>query len=191
MKVKTIGWYGVILVLFFSCQQNLKNSADLYSYVQDPAHGVMESRETHGIKVAMTYIPSKLMALDSHDSVRGRYLYFRLTYQIHNKDMLSSVDQNSYSVLFNRLSFKLAEYLSVSSGGKQEEIADFQFSPMFGATSSTEIVVAVDMAKFESEDEITLNLKDIGLSIPEYNFKFKKSSLDRLEELTKDLDPQR
>ncbi|MDF2859370.1 MAG: hypothetical protein K0Q87_5221 [Neobacillus sp.] len=190
MKVKTIGWSVLLGFLLFGCQQKLKNSADLYSYAQDPSHGVLDTKESNGIKVAMAYIPSRLMVSDSEDSIKGRYLYFRLTYQIHGKDMLSSVDQNSYSVLFNRLSFKLGEFLSVSSAGKDVEIADFQFSPMFGTTNNTEVVVALDSDKLKDIKEFTFKLKDIGLGLPEYDFKFERKSLDRLEDLTQELKTQ-
>ncbi len=190
MKVKTIGWCVLLLFLLVGCQKKLKNSADLYSYVQNPSHGVLDTKERNGVKVAMAYIPSKLMVRDQEDSTKEQYLYFRLTYQIHDKDMLSSVVQNSYSALFNRLSFKLGEYLSVSSAGKEEEIADFQFSPMFGTTNNTEVVVVLDLDKLKDKKEFTFKLKDIGLGLPEYDFKFERKSIDRLEDLTQELKTQ-
>ncbi|WP_324760202.1 hypothetical protein [Sphingobacterium thalpophilum] len=187
-----IGRCGVLLLSLslLGCQGNLKNRAEVYSYIQNKDNGVLDVKENNGVTVTMSYIPKKLIFNSAEKAQAAEYLYFRLLYQIDGKDMLSSVPQNSYSVLLNRLSFKLGDYLSLSRGGKREEIADYQFSPTFGTTNASEVIVSIEAGKLTEESEIVFKLNDIGLGIPDYEFKFDKRSLDRLEDLTQELETQ-
>lgn len=173
-----------ILSILSGCQKKIAHRGELYSYIQDKDNGVLESRENNGVKVSMSYIPNILMQDNADSALLRKYLYFRLMYQINDKDMLSAVDQSSYSVLVNRLSFKLGDYLGVGVDGKDEEIADYQFSPMYGTTNSTEVVIALDRDKLKDEKELIIKLKDIGVGIPDYDFTFDREALDRLDGLT-------
>lgn len=177
-----------ILSILSGCQKKIMNRGELYTYIQNKNHGVFDSKENNGVKVSMSYIPGILMRDNADSTLLGKYLYFRLTYQINDKDMLSAVDQSSYSVLVNRLSFKLGDYIIVRCDGKDEEIADFQFSPMYGATNNTEVVIALDRDKLKDEKELTIKLRDIGLGLPEYDFTFKREALERLDDLTVELE---
>ncbi|GEM_PF-1050655 len=190
MKLKNIGAYLLLSCLVLSCKDKIRNRAELYSYIQDTDRGLLVKKENNGITVAMSYIASKLISDRQEGSGKMKYLYFRLVYQIQEKDMLSKVGEGSYSVLFSRLSFKLADYLMVSSGGKKEQIADYQFSPMFGATNNTELIVAIDPEKLADKNEFAFQLKDIGLGLPVYEFKFEHAAINRLENLTNNLEIQ-
>lgn len=181
----SFGLLSLILFLFASCQSQLKTEEEVYSYIQDESHGALAIHEFNGIKISMSYIPKKLIS--KSNLLSGDLKYFRLIYQNRGKDMLSSIDQNMYSVLLNRLSFRLGEYLSVYYGGKQKELSDYQFSPLYGVTNSTEVLVAIDLEKISGKNIFTFNLKDIGLGLSEYDFNFKISDLEKLDKLTEKL----
>lgn len=177
-----------MILLFLSCQSKLKNREQVYTYIQDQDNGVLHSRENNGINITISYIPSSLM-LGNRDSIQiGNYRYFRLMYQVHDKDMLSSIDQNSYSLLLSRLSFRLEEYLTIRCNGKDEMFSDYQFSPMYGMTNSTEVILAIEKEKLNNEKDLIIKLKDIGLGLPEYSFHFSRNDLDRLDDLSSQLE---
>lgn len=177
-----------MILLFLSCQSKLKTREQVYTYIQDQDNGVLHSRENNGINITISYIPSSLM-LGNRDSIQiGNYRYFRLMYQVHDKDMLSSIDQNSYSLLLSRLSFRLEEYLTIRYNGKDEMFSDYQFSPMYGMTNSTEVILAIEKEKLNNEKDLIIKLKDIGLGLPEYSFHFSRNDLDRLDDLSSQLE---
>jgi len=188
MRNNIILYSFLMILLFLSCQSKLKTREQVYTYIQDQDNGVLHSRENNGINITISYIPSSLM-LGNRDSIQiGNYRYFRLMYQVHDKDMLSSIDQNSYSLLLSRLSFRLEEYLTIRYNGKDEMFSDYQFSPMYGMTNSTEVILAIEKEKLNNEKDLIIKLKDIGLGLPEYSFHFSRNDLDRLDDLSSQLE---
>ncbi|KKO89149.1 hypothetical protein AAW12_23755 [Sphingobacterium sp. Ag1] len=177
-----------ILSVLLGCQMKITNREELYKYMQDKKHGVSDSREIKGAKVSISYVPTVMMGNKADSAAARKLLYFKLTYQINDRDMLSAIDPSSYSVLVSRLSFKLGDYISVRFNGKQEEIADFQFSPTYGMTNRTEVIFAIDREKLNAERVFTIHVQDIGIGLPDYDFAFEQQALDRLDELSAGLD---
>ncbi|UIR54611.1 hypothetical protein LZQ00_10025 [Sphingobacterium sp. SRCM116780] len=152
-------------------------------------NGVSMVKNDSPFTLRLNYIPRVLLdGLDSQKSSDLQdYLYFRLSYQNKGRDMLSTLDQSAYSVILNRLSFKMNDYVKFLIEGKEKEADDFQFTPLFGATSSTDVIVAISRSKIGKSESIQLELSDIGLGVPTYHFDFKLSDLEQLEKLTSKL----
>lgn len=184
MVVRTIYAMTCFFSLMLGCQQKINTRAELYRYIQDSDNGVFYSNENNGTRVSLSYIPSILMKGGVDSTLQSKYLYFKLAYQINDKDMLSMVDQSLYSILVSRLSFRFGEYIRVWYDDNAEEIVDCQFSPTYGTTNNTEVIIALDRGKLGDRKVLKIRLKDIGLGLPDYDFRFEKRALDNLDGLT-------
>ncbi|WON94263.1 MULTISPECIES: hypothetical protein [unclassified Sphingobacterium] len=187
MKVLVICVFSLILFSLISCQPKIRNEQELYSYIQNGKNGVLYSYSNENSKVSITYLPKRIISFNKDKNTDLNHRFFRLIYQKMGKDVLSTADQDSYYVLLNRLSFKMEDYLSVKSDGKEEKISSYQYFPTYGMTNNTEVVISIDERKISHGKEFIIKVKDIGLNCPDYEFTFTKNALDRLENLTTQL----
>lgn len=166
--------YCLLQVLLLGCESRITTEKDLYLYTEDSRNGVKIFKEEGDLRTSIRYF------IDADSSL----LHFCLAYQYKGKDMLASLNESSYAVIMNRLSFKLDHYLTYSCGGKEENITGYQFVPTYGMMTSTETVFVIPRKKVKDATEIQFRLKDIGLGLPKQEFVFQFQNLLKLDRIT-------
>ncbi|WP_447768551.1 hypothetical protein [Sphingobacterium faecium] len=177
------------LIALVGCNAKITDQSSLYSYMNEKKNAIKVEKKSGDFIIMTTYIPQVLLNPSNlqTDKKNQKFLFFRLSFQCKGKDLLLSMDQSQYALFLNKISFKLGNYLNIVVDGKEEEIDDFQFTPMFGTTQSTDILFAIDIRKLNNNHDFKLKLEDIGIGVPTFYFPFNIDDIEKLEELTKNL----
>lgn len=187
----------LILLLFaFSCTQNFTRE-EMFEYIKNPKHGLLQEKTINNITISLTYRPSDLLAwqeIQAEDTltkdrikeIRNRYnqqYYFLLSISAGGKEILSSAaDRQWFSGMVNQLAFGMNEKVNLVSGKDTLRLLDYNYPRMYGMSPSTDILFAFEKKKTSGE-EIIFMLKDIGLMTGDTKFKFKTKKLNSTPKL--------
>jgi hypothetical protein len=95
------------------------------------------------------------------------------------KEALHQTTLDEYGDLLNTLSFRMHEYVSMTTA-KQDTIpvGDFMLNRTFGMSSSTDVLFVFDRAKAKDVDWVQFNLNEFGLGVGNQRFRFDVDDLE-------------
>jgi hypothetical protein len=174
---------AVLLITLCGCASEELTPEELRKYVLHEENGLIKSIEINDVKASVIYQPTDLLIYNSYNStslgisdslrmILSSHHYFILNFSRDNSEVLRFLDRESYSALFQTLSFKLGEYVYLNdSDNRMSEIADYMLNATYGTSASTDLLV-VFKKKTPEPEWIEFGLKELGLGIGNQKFRF-------------------
>lgn len=175
------------------------NSEELTKYIEKPKHGLISEKDINGIKCAVVYKPSSLIARQlfppqNPDEVKlaektkelSDYLYFTLKLSSGDQEVLNRVaaDRARFSQMVSELSFGLDKkvYLLTGSGDTLYPV-DYAYPRMYGMSKSTDIMFVFHKPKNFTSEEVDITVQDLGLGTGDMHFRFKTRDIEKVPTL--------
>lgn len=180
------------MLTLVSCGKQLLSSEELSAYVSDEEHGYTQKFESGGTVVSVTYRPTDLLVhqetgdeptsagrIDSLRQKYGQYYYFVLSLSHNNKEALHQVGQEQYSDMVNILSFRMNEFVTMTTAASDTiPVGDFMLNRTFGMSTSTDLLFVFNREKVKGKEWVQFNLNEFGLGVGNQRFRFKTKDLD-------------
>jgi hypothetical protein len=176
-----------LIFLFNSCKKTFDTKESYLEYLKDEDKGYSETKLVNGIKINLSYKPTKFMALqenpkeleemkDSLNAKYGNFIYFILSYSRDNKEILSTISESreKYNLVQNALTFGMAENVSLTTENRDTiPLVGYNFPRTYGMSQSTNLLFVFERNKLiDKGGDLFFNLKDIGLDTGDLKFKF-------------------
>lgn len=206
MCTKTAGFLGFFLrfatpILLLSCDTptHLSEQA-LLEYVANEANGLQKSVSANNFTLTLQYKPTDFLVAQElkanavrneqdimkHRSHYSQYAYFVLQLSAANKEALRALPGGypAYSNMLQTLSFRMNDYAKLLTS-KQDTIllADFSYTPLFGLTKNTTVLLVFDKEKLAKCRWIELQLAEFGLGVGKKKFRFRMKDLQQTPRL--------
>ncbi|MCR5886651.1 hypothetical protein LRS06_02445 [Hymenobacter sp. J193] len=171
------------------------------AYLQDPAHGLVQSAEASGMHVQATYRPVELVlhqelgenaaASARLDSLRQAYAgktYCTLTFSANGQDLESHTANHggdmAQTVAYLNTGIGAVTYL-VPTAQPHDSVPALlaNYSRGFGTTGHSTVLLVFDTARLPLQDGFTLALHDTYLGVGSARFPFKGEDLADLPQL--------
>ncbi|MFN5168115.1 MAG: hypothetical protein ACK5DD_00710 [Cyclobacteriaceae bacterium] len=185
-------WPVIICWTVVSCTPGELPHEELVQYLADPEHGLTKEEVMGEVKVTVRYRPSDLLVWQEAggrltqtvvDSLRKKYAnkyYFTIGFSVKDREALHMTgDYGRYSDLLQTLSFRLGEYVRLTSpAGDTTELLDYAMDRTFGFASSTNLLMVFDASKISPEaDFIQIHMNEFGLQTGNQVFRFATDDL--------------
>jgi hypothetical protein len=164
---------------------------DLIKYVQNEKNGLKQKQKAGEVDIIITYRPTDLLVIQELGEQRTtsaieiarkkfqQYYYFMLSLSKNGKEALHQNESyNQYSDLVQKLSFRLPEYVTMTTLNDTIPVADFYLNRTFGLASSTDLLIVFEKAKAKNSETIQININEFGMNTGNCRFKFRKSDID-------------
>ena len=185
-------YVAFMLLAFVSCKPEYLSPEALAAFVADEENGCTKSALVEETTITVTYRPTDLMAyqeagddpaeLARVDSLRkkyDRYYYFSLSLSRDKKEALHQTGREQYSDLVQTLSFRMAEYVTLTTAASDTiPVGDFMLNRTFGMSSSTVVLFVFSKEKAKGKEWIQFNLNEFGLGVGNQRFRFRTEDLD-------------
>ncbi len=194
--------YTVRLLYFFSllsalliiqaCNSGPLTEDELNNFVLNEGNGLTKSLISEGYKVEVNYKPTDLLVaqeLRGDNQVNqqhlfnlrekySKYHYFLLNLSNGGEEVLQGLRGNEYSDLVNILSFRMNEFVNITTIQDTIQIADFIYQRTFGMAGATSLLFVFPRQEKNGDDWIQFNLKEFGLGLGNQNFRFSTSAIN-------------
>lgn len=185
----------LLLTILTSCTpETVETEEELLTYVRDEDHGLYQKQERNGLEVSLMYRPTDLVInqeLQSKKTITqpeiqklkeqyGPYAYFVLSYSDRGKEALytRSQGQGDFSEKLRRLSFRMGEYVHMTTSQKDTlYLKDSYYPRMHGMGTSSRVLLVFDRAKIEQSEWASLHVKDVGFGTGRMHFKINTKEI--------------
>ena len=184
----------LIILIQSSCTPGYVSEAELRAYVLEKGE-LTKTREYKGFKTQVTYRPTDLLiaqelggeAARTQEELNrlghkyGGYYYFILSLSRGEQEALygSMGGYGQFSELVQTLSFRMAEYLTITTtGGDTIEVADYIFPRTYGMGGATNLMFVFNKKDAQDDEWVQLNLKEFGLGLGHQTFRFRRRDLE-------------
>lgn len=187
----------ILLVVVAACGRPKDITRDeLIEYLNRSAYS--QSVEQAGVRVTAFYKPTDLLVVReiegapitpaSIDQLRSKYdpyFYFKLSFTRNGEEVLSAsgMHATNYSELLNTLSFRMKEYLTITTEGDTADIADYTLERTFGLANSTDLLIAVEKESIADDGWIQINIAEFGLGLGRQALRFDVTALNSVPKL--------
>lgn len=163
---------------------------ELTDYVNDESHGLKKSVLRNGINLTVSLKPSDIltaqeiktssMPIDSLKPKYDHHLYFVLSLSSDNHESLSPASLSNYNEVLNTLSFRMADYVSLSISEKKFAPLDFMMDRTYGRANATEILFVFEKPDQVDKEKCTITIKEFGLNVGRQSFEFSGADIENL-----------
>ncbi len=184
-----------VVVLCFGCHVSEFDSAEgLDSFILSPGSNLTLETETNGYSIRVTYRPTDLLvnqelSSGGFDSAKlallrrkyNQYYYFILSLSKDSHEALQQVQglPTEYSDLLATLSFRMANYVCLTTGSNDTIAADdYLLNRTFGLSQSTDLLFAFNRKKAIGKEWVQVNIQEFGLNVGSKTFRFSRKMLD-------------
>lgn len=173
------------------CAHDELSREELYDFIAEPSNGLTKSADTNGYTITCAYQPVDLVFSNElamgnrfdqkRDSLRKLYrkiYYFRLAISRDGK----SIEQSFASIpgqlanLTLHLSSTIGKDLQMQTGENTTTVADFVYSPFYGSSSATQILLAFETSQ-DVSGEVKIIYDDDFVGIGKTEFLFNASDM--------------
>jgi hypothetical protein len=177
-----------IFLVHSSCSEKKEVTLDeLKGYAVNPANGLIQILDNGNYSFELVYRPKELLIAqeagtndvsrwDSIASELSRYDYFVLRISRNHREAEAELaaDPASYMRLINYLNGGIAGDISMSVDGETLNVSDALFTPGYGSSNSSSILLVFDshLTARESDSKIVFNDTQFDPGRHEFNFRF-------------------
>lgn len=173
------------------CAPDELSREELYDFIAEPSNGLTKSADANGYTITCAYQPVDLVFSNElamgnrfdqkRDSLRKLYrkiYYFRLAISRDGK----SIEQSFASIpgqlanLTLHLSSTIGKDLQMQTGENTTTVADFVYSPFYGSSSATQILLAFETSQ-DVSGEVKIIYDDDFVGIGKTEFLFNASDI--------------
>jgi hypothetical protein len=186
-------YVALLCLVVTACGYRELSQEELVRYIQDESYGLRKSAVVNGTAIDITYRPTDLWvhqetggesvsvaAIDSLRKKYDQYYYFILSLSRSDKEALNPGEGlGQYSDLVQTMSFRMAEYVTLTTPTDSIPVGDFMLNRTYGLSSSTDILFVFSREKAADADWVQFNLNEFGLGTGNQRFRFKTKDLER------------
>jgi len=198
IKLTIYGITFIVLLSSLSCTPEYLNKQALNGYLQEESNGLSLLKDYGNLKLKVTYHPTDLLIEqelgNNYDeekikSLREKYepyAYFMVNMESNGRDALygSSAGQSDFSDKLQTLSFRMGEYVNVTTSAQDTiPVADYAFPRTFGLAKSTNLLFVFNREEMKGKEWISFNLNEFGLKSGDQRFRFKVADLENIPKL--------
>jgi hypothetical protein len=194
VKLIIVCGLGVILS---GCKPAVVSPNDLISYLQDGENGVSKIANVNNLKVQVSFKPTDVLVSQEVEGEGGVDLkrlseaqkkydnnyYFVLSLSAYDREALHEEASIGYGELVNILSYRMANFVSLTTDRDTILVADVILDRTYGMSSSTDLLFVFDKEKSTEAKWIQFNLNEFGLGIGNQQFRFKTVDLKKVPRL--------
>jgi hypothetical protein len=185
-----------MLTALYSCGRPEYLPADeLQRYVLNKDNGLIKTVTSGSFEMQVTYRPTDLMVLqqvgtgqgrDASEKVRqarkkfGSYYYFVVRFSESGRDVVDPGARglNGFSDLMQTISFRMAEYVRLSTPGDTVAVADYAYDRTYGMGQGTEVLFVFDRSKVVGQEWVELSVDEFGLGTGRQTVRFDVQDLE-------------
>ena len=180
------------MLLVFSCKKEM-TADELMAYVKDPSNGLVKEQQINNIDFKLSYWPSSLVAWQDYKNGRekgdslwqarlkqyGEHHYLKLEISTGGHEVLSSIlpDRERYSQMVNKLMFGMGGYAYLMECPSDTLMYVDSYTPRFYGVSPATQVTLIYENRGEAENNLRLELNDLGLVTGALRFEFEERDL--------------
>lgn len=191
--------FFALAALNWACQgSSYLSVSGLREYLLDQSNGVYKSETIGAYKVEVIYRPGDLLAAQElalnnavsdslWDRLKEKYarnLYFDLRFSLNDGELLHGLTGEEYANMVNILSFRMKEYVFITSGKDTLKVKDFMLDRTFGKASSTNLLLAFDRNNILNDKFLEFHIKKFDLGYENPRFRFKGKDIERVPKVT-------
>jgi hypothetical protein len=186
-------------VLLSGCgPKKIKDIEGLSAFVKDEENRVTNRANSGDFTFTATVLPTdwlvvmeageEELASDTISKWRrrfDRFLYFQLSISRNGKEALHQLGDNAiYSELVNTLSFHMENYVNLTTADDTIAVHDYSLNRTYGLNESTDLIFSFERDKLRDQEWIQFNLNEFGLGVGNQRFRFRRSDLDAVPEIS-------
>lgn len=182
-----------VIALLQSCNPQVKNKSDLYSYINDPKNELIDTINRMQVIAKITWQPWQLISnklgeiKDKRVPNSSRFsenLYFILSLSKGNKELLRQLPFEKYSQMVQVLSFRMFDFISAKPDEKEPIFPiECLFQQTYGMTNANMLLVVFKKKDLEDCRRLAISIKEFGLGIGELKFQLNASEIEQMEEI--------
>ncbi len=187
--LKSFIYLNVLLISFFSisCKKKvIKNKAELFSYINDPVHGLKKNNKIGKIKVELLFKPWQLIAANedkkskADNDYQNKY-FFVLRLSANNHELLRQLPFDQYSQMVQILAFRMMEFITiVPDKGKRIDPEDCLFQQTYGMSDANQLLIIFNKAQLEKASTLNFKLNEFGLNVGNLKFEINTSDIEKM-----------
>jgi hypothetical protein len=179
------------LLMMAACKPSHLTPEELSAYIAEEDHGLKKSFSAGQTNISVTYRPTDLWIqqelgntpadakrIDELRNKYDRYFYFILSLSHNDKEALHQTGREQYSELVQTLSFRMNDYVTLTTAQDTIPVGDFMLNRTFGMSSSTDVLFVFSREKAKDKDWVQFNLNEFGLGAGNQRFRFETQDLD-------------
>lgn len=195
MKYQIIGLV-MMATLLSNCSKKPSTSGEIEAFIDDPRNGLIQSRTVDDVLAEVKFQPSSLLATRDlqqkettayqFDSVCTKYrshVSFLLTLSKNNEELITqNVSFSSYSKLIQVLSFKMSQYVSLTTSmGDTLRPELCLFDRTYRLDDKSRLLVV--FPKKAQGDKLCLTIKEFGLDCGDMHFYFDANAIRQIPDI--------
>lgn len=184
----------LLATLFVCCSKEAVSEDELKAYIQDESNYLSKTAKTDGYQVNVSYKPQELLVKQEMDAgganlsalqeKYGQHIYFILSLSKDNHEVLDK-GAETYSDLVSTLSFRMSEFVSLTTSGKDTlHAVDYVFSRTYGYSGANNLMFAFAKEKITKSKWIEFNLEEFGLGLGRKSFRFEMDDMENIPRLS-------
>lgn len=192
-------WCFVLTVItaLIGCNSPEMTPEHLTAWVADEENHLTLSQQYRGYDIRVTYKPQDLLIAQELDAAASMsdlatleekykdHLYFILALSKGGKEAAdASSASEEFSELIRILSFRMADYVNITtSGGDTVHVADYVFPRTYGMSEATTLMFAFPKDKTADDQWLQLNLKEFGPGLGIRTFRFELNDINSVPKI--------
>ena len=197
IKEKTLASFLTSLLLLFACSCKKEMAAEaLMAYVKDSSNGLVKEQQINNVDFKLSYWPSSLVAWQDYKNGRekgdslwqarlnqyGGHHYLKLEISTGGHEVLSSIlpDRECYSQMVNKLMFGMGGYAYLMECPSDTLMYVDSYTPRFYGVSPATQVTLIYENRGDLDDNLRLELHDLGLGTGALRFEFEERDLNSI-----------
>ncbi len=191
--------YFLLLLFLFCCKPDSLSQEELAAFISNEDNGLKKSVDIGSLKIEVRFKPTDLIVHQQTngdatnrivlDSLREMYknnYYFVLSLPSNNKDALQQINRSQYSELIQTLSFRMNNYVTLTTAQDTIPVRDFILNRTYGHSNSTDLLFVFDNKKALEKEWVQFNLNELGLGVGNQRFRFNVSDLQSVPQIKVD-----
>jgi hypothetical protein len=187
----------ILIVLVGGCGvYHVDTVEELQHYVLNEGNGAVKQTRVNGIDLQVIYRPTDLLAerelrsQPSHEKIDAvlkkytGYYYFVLNISKDSKEVLIDKNDGSFGDLISTLSFRMADYVTLTTQIATIPVSDFIFDRTYGYGAATSILFVFDKKETLGSDWIQLNIGEFGMGLGNPSFRFLVEDLENVPRIS-------
>jgi hypothetical protein len=177
-----------ISIYLFGCAKDKTLARDeIISFINDEKNGLKQTNTINDLCYTLTYWPKNLLINKNHSKnnkvdIDSNVCYFLFSISFQNKD-ITGFSSNKYDYLIKTFSHNLPEIFCFELDSIERIYPiDFIYPRMYGLTSKTSVLVAVEKNKILKSKQIIIQVKNF-LMESEDLLKFSFNTFNILESI--------
>jgi hypothetical protein len=178
-------------LMMAACKPSHLTPEELSAYIAEEDHGLKKSVSMRETNISVSYRPTDLwvqqeLGNDPADAKRietlrkkyDRYVYFILSLSRNDKEALHQTGGEQYSELVRTLSFRMNDYVTLTTAQDTIPVGDFMLNRTYGMSNSTDVLFVFNREKAKERDWVQFNLNEFGLGAGNQRFRFEIKDLE-------------